>query len=86
MHIKLYFWRCCGLFSDRDTEVQGHFCSLYFLCFCSALNKELVFQVSNQSNADVSLKQDEKEVSLMKKGKKKFSLHALAIMFECFSM
>ena len=62
-------------------DVEGHFCTLlYVLCFCTALNTELVFQVLDESDTDVSLKQEEKEVSRMKKGKKEFSLHILAVM------
>lgn len=56
-------------------DVQDHFCTLqYVLCFCTALNKELVFQVLDKSDTDVSLKQENKEASLMKKGKK-YSVH-----------
>lgn len=53
-------------------DVQGQFCTLlYVLCFCTALNTELVFQVLDKSDPDVSLRQEEKEVSLMNKGKKR---------------
>lgn len=71
----------CSL-SDMGIDVQGHFFTLqYTLCFGAALNKELVFQILDESDTDVPLKQEKKEVSLMKKGKKKeFSLHILVVM------
>lgn len=46
----------------------------------------LVFQILDQGDKNVLLKQEKKEDSLMKKGKKKFSLYILAIMFELFSI
>ncbi|KAM7248170.1 hypothetical protein CapIbe_000209 [Capra ibex] len=59
----------CSL-SDMGIDVQGHFFTLqYTLCFGAALNKELVFQILDESDTDVPLKQEKKEVSLMKKEK-----------------
>ena len=62
--------------SDMGIDVQGHFFTLrYTLCFGAALNKELVFQILDESDTDVPLKQEKKEVSFMKKGKKKNSVY-----------
>ena len=60
-----------GLSLSYGHRHSRSFCTLwYILYFCAALSKWLVFQVLGKSDADVPLKQ-KKEVSLMKRGKKK---------------
>lgn len=72
MSLKCALWSL----SDMGVDVQGPFFTLqYTLCFGAALNKELVFQILDESDTDVPLKQEEKEVSLKKKGKKKNSIY-----------
>lgn len=78
---RMYFWPLSLIWA----LILRSFRSLWYtLYFCAALSKQLVFQVLDKSDTEVSLKQEKKELSLMKKGKKKFSLPIL-VATELFS-